>query len=268
MTNLFPFPYFQETYAASEENAIISHISTYQRHNRFLSSLVSTPMVPSFLFGDVSLAEKLESHPIEKITSYSKSSVYVSHTVDLTPAEKSIAHEPLAELVETVSPLTDEHSNEAESIVETLDGPPSSTEESAMVNEVNPIVLSYPEKKKKKKKHKNKKKNMFILDDLSELNSFNRWLLDLKPNNGGHVPVILKKSKKKTRKKVRATMREGIAQSVQKSDKLISESLAIILKNQHHYEEAIVMYEQLILLIPEKSAYFAAQIEEIKKNIH
>lgn len=225
-------------------------------------------MVPFFLFGDVSITENLDSNPVEKLTSYSKSSVYVSHTVDLAPTDESITREPESHLTDAASFLTNEGHTSSEFAEEAPDPPLSSMEESSMVNEVNPIVLSYPEKRKKKKKNKNKKNNMFILDDLSELNSFNKWLLGLKPNNGGHVPVILKKSKKKTKKKERATMREGIAQSVQKSDKLISESLAIILKNQHHYEEAIIMYEQLILLIPEKSAYFAAQIEEIKKNIH
>lgn len=270
LTNLFPFPYFQESYANSEDNVIFGHFSNYQHSNRFLNSLLSTPMVPFFLFGDDSISNKLDTNPIEKFASLSKSTVYVSHTVDLSPSEQAVRQEPIPGLSSADPTAVDEVHTTPESADEGPDTPNLPLKESTIGNEVSPIVLGYPEKRKrkKKKKYKNKKKNMFILDDLSELNSFNRWLLGLKPNNGGHVPVILKKSKKKTRKKERATMREGIAQSVQKSDKLISESLAIILKNQHHYEEAIVMYEQLILLIPEKSAYFAAQIEEIKKNIH
>lgn len=135
---------------------------------------------------------------------------------------------------------------------------------------LQPIVIAYPEKKKRKKKNKKpqQKNNMFLLDDLSELNSFNKWLLSLKPAENGNLTQIIKKSKKKNKQKKKNKLMNDIAQSVQKSDKLVSESLAIILRNQGHFEEAISMYKQLILNIPEKSSYFAAQIDEIKKLIH
>ena len=93
----------------------------------------------------------------------------------------------------------DEVHTTPESADEGPDTPNLPLKESTIGNEVSPIVLGYPEKERereRKEKIQKQEKNMFILDDLSELNSFNRWLLGLKPNNGGHVPVILKKSKK------------------------------------------------------------------------
>ncbi len=45
---------------------------------------------------------------------------------------------------------------------------------------------------------------------------------------------------------------------------VISESLATILADQGHSQQASDMYAKLILKYPEKSAYFAAQIEKLK----
>jgi len=48
-------------------------------------------------------------------------------------------------------------------------------------------------------------------------------------------------------------------------DDLISENLAIILLKQGKRERAIDIYKKLIWKLPQKKAYFAARIEEIKK---
>jgi tetratricopeptide (TPR) repeat protein len=52
--------------------------------------------------------------------------------------------------------------------------------------------------------------------------------------------------------------------STMDSDELVTETLAEIHLQQGNMQKAIKIYERLCLLIPEKSAYFAARIEKIK----
>lgn len=53
--------------------------------------------------------------------------------------------------------------------------------------------------------------------------------------------------------------------SVTESKTIISETLAKLYIDQGYSEKAIDMYERLILAFPDKSAYFAAEIEKLKK---
>jgi hypothetical protein len=69
---------------------------------------------------------------------------------------------------------------------------------------------------------------------------------------------------------VRQGKTTGVAQelaerSVTERDSVVSESLARLLAKQGHAERAVNMYRRLILVNPEKSDYFAAAIEKLKK---
>jgi hypothetical protein len=48
----------------------------------------------------------------------------------------------------------------------------------------------------------------------------------------------------------------------------ISETFAIILVKQQKYQQAINIYEELMLAKPEKRLYFATRISELKQNIN
>jgi len=65
------------------------------------------------------------------------------------------------------------------------------------------------------------------------------------------------------------TPKTGIAhvfaeRSVAENKDVLSETLAKLYAQQGHREKAITMYQRLCLAFPEKSAYFAAEIEKLK----
>ena len=53
--------------------------------------------------------------------------------------------------------------------------------------------------------------------------------------------------------------------SVSENKELVSETLARLYARQGYFDKALIMYERLSLAFPEKSHYFAAEIEKLKK---
>lgn len=94
--------------------------------------------------------------------------------------------------------------------------------------------------------------------------AFNSWSKYQPPQL--NIKTRLKSDQKEASKPLKEKEVDRIVkQSVEERDELVSETLATILARQGQTEKAIMMYERLILLFPEKSTYFAAQISKLKR---
>ena len=111
------------------------------------------------------------------------------------------------------------------------------TEEDNMIEHVIEEEIAEEKKKKGKKKKKSKNKK-----------------------SKKEEPKKKDKKKKKKRKII-----DIAKKSIENSDDIISETLAELLAKQGSRKKAIQMYERLSLIFPEKSAFFAAKIEKLKK---
>ncbi len=85
-------------------------------------------------------------------------------------------------------------------------------------------------------------------------------------NEDGATPHLKASSDIKKKKKKRKAAKLLAKASVKKSNEIATETLAELLGRQGHIEEAIAMFERLILLFPEKKSTFAAQIAKIKRK--
>jgi len=75
------------------------------------------------------------------------------------------------------------------------------------------------------------------------------------------------KRNKKSKKGKKESPKKFAARSLEEPTGIASEPLAKILAIQGSYQKAIDMYERLKLIFPKKSAYFADQIDELKKEL-
>jgi hypothetical protein len=60
---------------------------------------------------------------------------------------------------------------------------------------------------------------------------------------------------------------ESARRSIEENDGIISETLARLVAAQGKFDRAIKIYQQLMLKNPQKSSYFAAQIEKLRKEL-
>jgi hypothetical protein len=115
-----------------------------------------------------------------------------------------------------------------------------------------------------------------------EVNTFRGWLLALEnmekevPEVPGPVAYVASRktelidkfieSNPRMKPRTESTPHMDIsADSVKEHDGIFTDTLARIYIRQGLYQKAIFAYEKLILKYPEKSGYFAGQIEEIKR---
>ena len=109
--------------------------------------------------------------------------------------------------------------------------------------------------KAKKVKKSKSKKSVGERYAEAEPDSYSAWLL-----SQNQISAKGKKRKKQS-KVIAKAMR-----STEKQSQVVSEPLAQLLAAQGHTNQAILMYQELILIYPEKSAFFAAQIDLLKNT--
>ncbi len=203
--------------------------------------------------------------------------------------QEEIKPEPEKEIVEedellTLSELLKEENVPAEIQAEPLEI--VEDEELMTVSKLFQMEENIPKKKKIKPKKKKKKnlKNKAATD--TQTPDFTDWLMNLDAPKVTSYEVKKEAKKVKKPKKIakpiskkpepKSTKKAGdkgkrlkklIEKSVKTDTDLVSETLANLLVAQGKNKKAIKMYEQLSLKFPEKSAYFAAQIEKLMSEL-
>ena len=105
--------------------------------------------------------------------------------------------------------------------------------------------------------------------ELNHLSDYSAWLLQLKPSVGSEKSDLSgTETDSSTSDVIDGDVKDRVTEdkSSELNKEIVSESLANLLADQGHYKKATAMYEKLSLIIPEKSAYFVAQIEKIKRK--
>ena len=112
----------------------------------------------------------------------------------------------------------------------------------------------------------------------AELDAFTRWLNGLDSAKSTEQTKLAKtiskeksgKKKKKKKKKDKSDpkhIKSKIEDSVKDKEEIATPLLAKLYEEQEYYDKAIEVYEKLSLKFPEKSSFFAAQIQKLKDKI-
>lgn len=130
--------------------------------------------------------------------------------------------------------------------------------------ETEEIITDFSDEDKEKNKFVESKK---AVGHSSKSLDFYEWLEELKEISG---PLPIKQKSEKAKSKLTKEAKEiadakTLAEnSLKLGDEIVSETLARLLARQGHREEAIEMYQKLILKYPEKGATFAAALQKLK----
>jgi hypothetical protein len=114
-------------------------------------------------------------------------------------------------------------------------------------------------------------KNVDFTIDLEKEFSFNQWLSFTNSNQEltqelPEKPVVIETILRP--KKEFYSPSKKAKESLDEQKMPVSETLAKIFELQGNFPKAIYVYEQLSLIFPEKNAYFATQIKQVKKKIN
>lgn len=117
-----------------------------------------------------------------------------------------------------------------------------------------------------------------LADELSEqgeaeMKSFTSWLRQIKDNFTGRSSKdwfnqqLHRLYEETEEPEVSETVEKMAMNSITFNNDIVSETLAEIWVRQHQYQQAIRIYQKLSLLNPDKNAYFAQKIQELKSLI-
>ncbi|RBL91885.1 hypothetical protein [Chitinophaga flava] len=117
-----------------------------------------------------------------------------------------------------------------------------------------------------------------LADELSEqgeaeMKSFTSWLRQIKDNFTGRSSKdwfnqqLHRLYEETEEPEISETVEKMAMNSITFNHDIVSETLAEIWVRQHQYQQAIRIYQKLSLLNPDKNAYFAQKIQELKSLI-
>ena len=98
------------------------------------------------------------------------------------------------------------------------------------------------------------------------LSDFTKWLNHMDQDSPHTSETPIKKTAN-TKLQKKDSIKAWVKNSINLKDDIVSEPLAKLMASQGHHEEAIKMYEKLSLIFPEKSTFFAGEIDKLKNKL-